>query len=151
MQTNVTEADHSDIQAQIDALQHALSRSVDARAGYDVMVDKAEPEFRSVAQRFRETHYEQADRLGAIIVALGGEPDRDGGVMSTVNKAVVSLRAMFDEIDEDVMDSIRDGEAHVLEALDDAIATLPDNRHRTDVRDMRAELQKLLDETRHLD
>ena len=141
MQTSVA------AEKQIEALQHALSRSVDARAGYDVMVDKAEPEFRSVVQRFRETHYEQADRLGAIIVALGGEPDRDGGIMSTVNKAVVSLRAMFDDIDADVMDNIRDGEAHVIAALDEAAATLPDNRHKRDVTDMRAELQKLLAET----
>ena len=67
--------------------------------------------------------------------------------MSTVNKAVVSVRAFFDEIDDDVMDNIRDGEEHVLESLAKAEAALPAGRYRDEVATMRTELQALLEET----
>jgi len=133
--------------AQLDALQDALSHTVDAHAGYETMTEKAEPEFRSVPLKFRELHHQHADRLAAAMVALGGDPDRDGGLMSTVNKAVVSVRAFFDEIDDDVMDNIRDGEEHVLESLAKAEAALPAGRYRDEVATMRTELQALLEET----
>ncbi|MFZ5964525.1 DUF2383 domain-containing protein [Thalassococcus sp. BH17M4-6] len=134
-------------QAQLDALQDALSRTVDAHAGFETMTDKAEPDFRSVPLRFRELHHQHADRLASAMAALGGEPDREGGLMSTVNKAVVSVRALFDEIDDDVLDNIRDGEEHVLEALAEAEEALPAGRYRDDVAAMQAELRALLDET----
>ena len=51
--------------AQLDALQDALSHTVDAHAGYEIMTEKAEPEFRSVPLKFRELHHQHADRLAA--------------------------------------------------------------------------------------
>ena len=124
-----------------DALLALQRRTADALAGYVTMVDKAEPEFRPVAERYRAIH----DRHGV-------EPDADGSFMGTVNKAVVSLRALFDDIDADVMDSIRNGENYVLEAFDDAIgaAGMPP-ADVTLLRDMRDELVVLLQDTRHLD
>ncbi|WP_306133420.1 DUF2383 domain-containing protein [Roseivivax marinus] len=136
---------------QINAVQSLLRRTVDAREGFDVMVEKAEPEFRPVALKFRETHHQHAERTAAIVTALGGEPDSEGSFFGTVNRTVVSVRAMFDEIDEDVMDSVRDGEKHVLESFDEAIATLGTDRHRDEILAMRGEIEALLDETRHLD
>ena len=56
-------------------------------------------------------------------------------------------RAFFDEIDDDVMDNIRDGEEHVLESLAKAEAALPAGRYRDEVATMRTELQALLEET----
>ena len=136
---------------QIEKVQELLNRVVDAKAGFEVMVDKAEPEFRPVPLKFRETHHQHAERTAAIVTALGGEPDSEGSFFGTVNRTVVSVRAMFDEIDEDVMDSVRDGEKHVLESFDEAIATLGTNRHRDEILAMRGEIEALLDETRHLD
>ncbi|ETX28493.1 DUF2383 domain-containing protein [Roseivivax isoporae] len=136
---------------QIDAVQDLLSRIVDARAGFDTMVERAEPEFRAVALKFRETHHQHAERTAAIITALGGEADTSGSLMSTVNRTVVSLRALFDEIDEDVMDNVRDGERHVIEAFDEAIASMGNDRYREELVAMRGELDTLLLETAHLD
>ncbi|SFQ01411.1 protein of unknown function [Roseivivax halotolerans] len=130
----------------IDTLQDALTLTVDAEAGYETMVSRAEPEFRHVAVRFREAHNKHADQLAAIITAHGGEPDRDGGVFSMVNRAVVSLRSAFDEIDANVMKQVADGEEHIIEALGKAGDSLPEGRDLAEVRAMQAELRELLND-----
>lgn len=135
-----------------DALRRLQTRTADALAGYVKMVEKAEPEFRPVAERFLGLHDRHNAALSAMLIRHGDEPDADGSFMGTVNKAVVSMRALFDEIDEDVMDNIRDSEEHVLTALDDALAvTVMPPSDLTELRDMRDELTALLQETRHLD
>ncbi|KMK68706.1 DUF2383 domain-containing protein [Puniceibacterium sp. IMCC21224] len=148
--TNLTVVPAPATNPQIVALQEVLSRTVDARAGFDAMVDKAAPGFRSTALKFRETHYQHTDRLAAILTALGAEPDTDGGVMATVNKAAVVTRSLFEEIDADVMGSIRENEAEVLNGFDAALTYLPEGHHHRDVSAMRGELQDLLDDTRQI-
>lgn len=131
-----------------EALQTLYTAHVDAKAGFDVMVDKAETDFLPVAKRFRDLHERQA---GQIAMMAGGTlRDTDGSFMSTVNKTVVSLRAFFDEIDDDVMDQVRSGEEHVLGASEEA-QKLADGEDRDTLARMNAELKDLLDDTRHLD
>jgi hypothetical protein len=134
-----------------DALIQLHQRTVDVLAGYAMMVEKAEASFRDTAEAFRALHARHADRLARIIADQGHTPDADGTFMGTINKAVVSLRAMFDEIDDDVMDNVRDGEKIVLEAFDDAISATDDMALTRDLGDMRADTTALLDRTAHLD
>ena len=138
-------------EAQLDDLATAHTRTVDALAGFETMVEKSEPEFRDVAIRFRDLHKRHAAQLGAMLEAQGRRPDTDGSFMATVNTLVVSTRAFFDEIDEDVMEQVRDGERHVLNALSDAHAAVSDPSHRNAINQMRRELVTLLDQTRGLD
>lgn len=130
-----------------DHLRDLFTRIVDAKAGFDIMVDKAEPDFRDVAVSFRDMHARHAEVVADM---LHGNVDVDGSIMGTVNKAVVSLRAWFDEIDEDIMDQVRHGEAHVIDAYRtaEAHASGPDQSRLIA---LRAELEDLLDRTAHLD
>lgn len=130
----------------LDALADLHTRSVDALAGYETMVEKAEPDFRDVAERFRSIHARHAAALAEMLVQAGGDPEDGGSLMGSVNKAVVGMRAFFDEIDAGVIDQIRSGERHVLEAFDAAIAAAQpaDQSHLIG---MRAELQGALDAT----
>jgi hypothetical protein len=130
-----------------DYLRELYTRIIDAKAGFDVMVDKAEPDFRDVAASFRDMHARHAEKLAKM---LHGHVDADGSLMGTVNKAVVSIRAVFDEIDEDVMDQVRTGEKWVLESFREAEANCA-APHEADLIAMRAELEDLLDRTSHLD
>lgn len=130
-----------------DHLRDLYTRIIDAKAGFDVMVDKAEPEFRDVATSFRDMHTRHAEKLREM---LHGYVDEDGSLMGTVNKAVVSLRAFFDEIDEDVMDQVRQGEKWVLESFREAEANCA-APHEAQLIAMRAELEDLLERTAHLD
>ena len=135
----------------IDALSKLHTRSVDARQGYDTMLAKAEPEFRPVVRQFHDLHSRHAAALAQIITVLGGAPDQDGSFMGTVNRTVVSLRAVFDEIDEDVMDAIRDGEERILEDFETALTKSTAQPWHDDVAQMRDEVLGLLEATRHLD
>lgn len=131
-----------------DALETLHNRSVDTATGYAKMVEKAEPEFRGTVERFRALHAAHAQTLARILVERGVDFSPNGTLMGTVHKAVVSVRAIFDEIDEDVMAQVRSGETWVLDAFDVAIAEEP--ALGGTLRTMRAELDTLLADTEHL-
>jgi len=135
----------------LDKVETALTRSVDAMSGFETMVEKAEPEFVAIAQKFRDMHTHHSARLAALLSAEGREPDADGSVMSSVNTAVVTMCALFDEINEDVMDKVRSGEQHVLKALGDAADHMDDTAQENEIRVMIGDLNALLAETKHLD
>ncbi len=135
-------------------------RTVDSVKGHVKMVEKAEPAFRDIAEQFRALHARHAGDLARLLADLGVEAESDGTIMGTVNQAVVTFRAFFDDIDEDVMDQVRSGEDWVLKAFDAAIeeqqsaerlgADQVGIRPVAKLREMRAELVTLLDETRDL-
>lgn len=134
----------------LDALAQLHTLSVDTERGFDKMVKKAEPDFLPIAERFRALHGRHIARLDAMVREMGGLPDTDGSFMGTVNVAVVSLRAVFDAIDAEVMDQVRSGEANVMTAFDRAIAASLPQGHRDALTAMKTELTKLLDDTRKL-
>ncbi len=133
-----------------EALQGLLTRLVDAREGLDSMLKRAEPGIEPILKKIREEHHEAAERVSALLVAEGGQPDGQGSAMATVNKTVVSLRAAFDELDEDALKQVADGEQTVLEAFDAAIEEHEDGRPRDDLVEMRGMLKELVDEARRL-
>ena len=129
-----------------DALANLHTRTVDALAGYETMVAKAEPTFRPVAETFRDIHARHAAATARMLAREGREADADGSFMSAVNRAVVSLRALVDDIDADVLSAIRNGEQHVLDAFDDAIAA-GRAEYDDELVAMRDELQAAIDRT----
>jgi hypothetical protein len=133
------------------ALATLHTRTVDALKGFVKMVEKAEPEFRPVVQRFHDLHVRHADDIGQFLLARGKQVDADGSFMGTINETVVGLRAFFDEIDEEVMNSVRSGEGHVLKAFDAVLKAPLEAHEQAEITKMRAELAGLLHETRHLD
>ena len=130
-----------------DKMLALYNRIVDAKAGFDVMVEKAEDDFVDVATSFRDMHARHASEVEKM---LAPDVDRDGTLMGTVNKAVVTMRAFFDEIDEDVMDQVRNGEESVLNAFRDAEAQAV-GQQEAKLIGLRAELEDLLERTKHLD
>lgn len=130
------------------ALVALYDRSLDSVKGYSRMVEKAEPSFRDTANRFLALHTHHAEVLSRLLSDLGFEAKAGGGVMGLVNQAVVTFRAFFDDIDEDVMDQMRSGEDWVLKAFDAAIAEQA--KAAPMLQAMRAELAALLADTRNL-
>lgn len=133
------------------ALAHLHNRNVDMTKGFAKMVEKAEPSFRDTAEQFRALHARHADTLARLLSDLGLAADLDGTFMGTVHQAVVTIRAFFDDIDEDVMGQVRSGEDSLLQAFDDAIAESTAHGFVTTLRDMRAQVQALVTATAHLD
>lgn len=140
----------SDAPRRETALTALYDRTVDSVKGYTTMVEKAEPSFRDTAERFRALHARHAGDLAGIMADLGIEAVSDGSIMGTVNQVVVMFRAIFDDIDDDVMDQVRSGEDWVLKAFDDAISEQDGAIPTAKLRELQAELTDLLADTRHL-
>ena len=133
-----------------EALLALYDRTVDSVKGYAKMVEKAEPAFRDTAEQFRALHARHADGLARLLAEAGVEFDAEGTMMGAVNQAVVTFRAFFDDIDDDVMDQVRSGEDWVLKAFDEAIQEQAGGTAADELGLMRAQLAALLAETRHL-
>jgi hypothetical protein len=134
--------------AALDSLAHAHTRTVDAQAGFEKMVQKAEPAFRATAARFRDLHRAHAAVLATLLQQHGRRPDPDGSFMAVVNRLVVATRALVDDIDGDVMAQVRDGENHVLAAYREAENAVPFPVLKSSIAALRTELESLLAETR---
>lgn len=128
-----------------DALLALHTRTLDSLAGFETMVQKAEPAFLMVAESFRALHARHAASLAGYLAANGHAAEATGSLMGTINQTVVSVRSWFDEIDADLMSSIRNGEAHVLRAFDAVLAQSLPATVVADVSGMRDELVSLLD------
>jgi uncharacterized protein (TIGR02284 family) len=135
----------------LDALIYLHTASVDTMRGFQKMAEKAEPVLRPVVEQFCALHTRQVARLDVMVREMGGVPDANGSFMGTVNRAVITLRTLFNDVDTAVMDNIREGEEFVLAAFDRAMqASLPQG-HMQALTQMRGELSALLTETTHLD
>jgi Domain of unknown function (DUF2383) len=143
-------ADDESAPARPEALIALYDRTVDSMRGFAKMVEKAEPSFLDTAERFRSLHARHAGDLARLLSERGVDTDADGTIMGTINDAVITFRAFFDDIDEDVMDQVRSGERWVLGAFDDAIAELEPEGASAKLREMQTELTELLAETQHL-
>jgi hypothetical protein len=127
------------------SLERLQTRMVDALSGYDKMAEHAEPGFRPTVDAFRALHQTHIDRIAPLL----GRKSRSqaGSIMGTVNRVVVATRAIFDEIDEDVLEEIRSGEGHVLDAFDEALSNTTDSTLTEALAAMRQELVELLAST----
>jgi hypothetical protein len=134
----------------LDVLLKLHRLSVDTLRGFQKMVEQAEVEFRPTAELFSTLHGRHVARLDAMLRKMGAQPDEDGSFMGAVNVAVVSLRAVFDAIDMEVMDRVRSGEENVIVAFDLAIETSLPLGYREALSQMKTELTDLLDKTRKL-
>ena len=133
-----------------ETVETAHQRTVDALAGFETMVEKAEPDFLPVAQQFRDLHLHHGEILSGILRNAGHAPETDGTFMGTVNRAVVATRAFFDEIDADVMKQVRRGEESVMAAYRDAYAQPLAPSERQAIAALISGLQTLLSQTQHL-
>lgn len=136
--------------AAYDAVETALNRTNDALAGFETMVEKAEPAFRPVAERFRALHARHAAELARLLRAAGRVPDTDGTIMGTVNRAVVATRAFFDRIDTDVLAQVFSGEEYVTDAYRAALEAPLSSPEHDVLSGLLTELQTLVAETRAL-
>jgi Domain of unknown function (DUF2383) len=95
---------------------------VDAIKGYDTMTEKAAPDLRLAIQPFATVHRRHAADLVAILKDNGLSPDSDGSLMGLVHETVVSVRALFGDLDTDALPSVISGEETILASYYDALA-----------------------------
>ena len=131
---------------------------VDAIKGYDTMTEKAEPDLRLAIQPFATLHRRHAAELAALLKDNGLSPDTDGSLMGLVHETVVSVRALFGDLDTDALPSVIRGEEAILSSYSDTLADVavahnrePDGMHTPLAEHLNAhvqELQSLLQQAR---
>lgn len=126
----------------------ARTRTIDALAGFETMAKHAEPEFAPTVEAYRDLHRRHAEDLTRLLGDNQVEMDEQGSFMGTVNRMVVSTRALFDEIDADILSQIHSGEEHVISAYEDALASGISGRARDALSTMLEELRDLMNRTR---
>jgi len=128
-----------------EALAELHTRLEDTIAGFDKVVEKAEPGFRAIAVDFKELHMRHARAVVAMLVEDGHDPAQDGSVFSTVNRSLIELRSWFNDIDRTMMDQLVQGEKHVLDAYEQAIEAVHPAGRRMALAEMRDAQIALMD------
>ena len=107
---------------QIDHLKSLHTAAIDARNGYQEALEDAEG--RGLTPLFRDmiaVHDRHADELGTALIDAGEKRDDGGSFMSTVHRTIMSVRSLFDGLDESVLPGLIDGEERNVSRYDDAI------------------------------
>lgn len=97
---------------------------VDSRNGYDEALQDAEG--KGLTDLFRQMidlRTRDAEALRTHVVALGEEPNTDGSFLSTVHRTIISIRSLFQDLDERILPGLIDGEERIRTLYDDAIAS----------------------------
>ncbi|WP_170971806.1 DUF2383 domain-containing protein [Rhodobacter sp. SY28-1] len=131
-----------------EAVAIARTRTLDALAGFEKMAEHAEPDFAPIVRAFVELHRRHGEEFTRLLADNAVAPDEGGSIMGTVNRVVVATRALFDEIDEDVLTQIHSGERHVVDAYAEAADTNLPETARDKVAEMLVELREILTDTR---
>lgn len=95
---------------------------IDSRVGYEEALEDAGP--KGLTDLFREmialrTGHEVA--LKPAIEMMGEPVDDDGSFMATVHSTVISIRSLFNDLDEAILPGLIDGEKRILDSYDDAM------------------------------
>lgn len=127
-----------------DALAKLQVRITDTLAGYDEILDRAEPDIRPLMKEFCTAHTAHEAELSTRLRKHGCVPDEDGSFFSTVQRLVIKTRAVFDDIDEDVLNSVIKGEERILSLYDAAIAAARDEDDISLLSRQRGEVHELV-------
>lgn len=106
-----------DIADNLSELAKLQVRHVDAANGYETGLDNADAKLEPVLRQMINLHRQAGAEAADILIAHGGEPDTDGSWMSLVHETIISVRGLFDGIDEDVIPGIIDGEQRMLDQI----------------------------------
>jgi hypothetical protein len=104
----------------LDKIAEVHTRVLDTIAGFEKFSQKAEPEFKPVSDTFLATHKKHERELADYLRKSGRNPNKDGSFFGTVNSSLIEIRSWFEDVDDDVMDRVAEGEKHVLEGYEQA-------------------------------
>jgi uncharacterized protein (TIGR02284 family) len=108
----------------LDHLKALHTSEIDARNGYEEALDDAEG--KGLTPLFRDMlglHESNARAIGRLLIEAGETANPDGSFMTVVHRGIMSLRSLFNGLDESVLPGLIDGEKRNLEKYDKALGT----------------------------
>jgi uncharacterized protein (TIGR02284 family) len=106
----------------LDHLKSLHTAAIDARNGYQEALKDAEGQ--GMTPLFRELialHEGHAAALARQLAASGETPDDKGSFMTTVHKAIMDIRSLFNGLGESVLPGLIDGEKRNVSKYDTAL------------------------------
>jgi uncharacterized protein (TIGR02284 family) len=106
----------------LDSLKSLHTHAIDARHGYEEALKDADG--RGLTGLFRQMialHETNAEELSAYLVRAGAQVNDDGSFMSTVHRTIMSVRSLFNGLDESVLPGLIDGEERNKTSYDKAL------------------------------
>lgn len=129
----------------IDNLKSLHTILIDSKHGYEEAL--ADAEGHGMTQLFRDMislRIKDGDEIATELVTLGERPDESGSFMTTVNRAIISLRSLFGGLDESVLPGLIDGERRIVTYYDSALETAASSVDREILTRQRQNLLKVI-------
>lgn len=129
----------------IDNLKSLHTILIDSKHGYEEAL--ADAEGRGMTQLFREMitlRIKDAGEIGTVLTTLGEKADDSGSFMTTVNRAIISLRSLFGGLDESILPGLIDGEKRIIGYYDSALETAASSVDREILTRQRQTLLKII-------
>jgi uncharacterized protein (TIGR02284 family) len=128
-----------------DDLKSLHTTLIDSRNGYEEALEDAEGKgLTDLFRRMIELRERDAEALKAHVTALGEQPNEDGSFLSTVHRAVISVRSVFQELDERILPGLIDGEERIRSYYDEAIKSSPGGPEQELLVAQRAKLDEVI-------
>jgi uncharacterized protein (TIGR02284 family) len=108
----------------LDNLKSLHTALIDSRIGYEEALKDSDGQ--GLTALFRDMialRTKDAGELGQLLARLGEQADTSGSYMSSVHRAVISVRAAFSTLDESILPGLIDGEERIVGYYNDAIDT----------------------------
>lgn len=129
----------------IDNLKSLHTILIDSKHGYEEALSDAEG--RGMTQLFRDMitlRIHDAGELATVLATLGEKPDDSGSFMTTVNRAIISIRSLFGGLDESILPGLIDGEKRIVGYYDSALETAGSSVDREILTRQRQNLLKII-------
>lgn len=127
------------------------ARHADAANGYEKGLEKADADIKPVLEKLKRLHEQASTETGEIVQAHGHEPKPDGSWLSIVHETMMTVRGIFDGIDDDIIPAIIDGEQRIADQIDTVLAQDQWSKsERQTIQDQRARIQAALASLREI-
>ena len=106
----------------LDALKHLHTALIDTRKGYEeAKKDGPQSELLPLFERMITEHAEAEQTVADVLTRAGEMAEMDGSFMTTVNRAVISLRSMITGLGENILPALINGEQMNMKKYDAAL------------------------------
>lgn len=109
----------------IDNLKSLHTILIDSKNGYEEALKDAEG--RGLTELFSNMialRERDSAEIAGLLATLGEKADDKGSFMTTVNRAIISIRSLFGDLDEGILPGLIDGEKRISTYYDSTLETV---------------------------
>jgi len=140
-----TESKERRMTEHIESLKRLHTILIDSKHGYEDAL--ADAEGHGMTQVFRDMialRIKDGGEIATELATLGEKADDKGSFMTTVNRAIISLRSLFGGLDESILPGLIDAEKRIVSNYDSALESAASTVDREILTRQRQNLLKII-------